>query len=54
MEKQLEETQKQLAKQMEKTLYEENQKISREEMDQLRIGITTVKDEKRETNEVLT
>jgi hypothetical protein len=31
---------------VEKTLYEENQKILREEMCQLRIGITTLKDEK--------
>ncbi len=40
MGKQLEETQKQLANQMEKTFYEKNQRTSREEVSQLKIRVT--------------
>jgi hypothetical protein len=53
MVKQMEETEKQLANQVEKTLYEESQRISREEMCQLKTIITTLENEKRETSEVM-
>ncbi len=54
MEKHLEETQKQLANQVKKTLYEEiSQRISRIEMLQLKIKVTTLESEKRETSEAL-
>lgn len=52
MAKQLEETQKQLTNQVEKALYEKNQRISREKMCQLKTIITILEDEK-ETSEVL-
>jgi hypothetical protein len=53
MTKQLEETQKQLTNQVEKTFYEKNQRITREEMCQLKTKVTILKDEKREMSEVL-
>ncbi len=54
MVKLLEETHKQLANQVEKTLYEKNYKISKEEMFQLKTRVTTLENEKRETSEALT
>jgi len=53
MAEQLEETQKQLANQVEKTFYEESQRISKEKMCQLKIKVTTLENEKRETSEVI-
>ncbi len=53
MAKLLEETHKQLANQVEKTFYEKNQKISKEEMFQLKIIVITLENEKRETSEAL-
>ncbi len=44
---------KQLVNQVEKALYEESQRISREEMCQLKTRVTTLENEKREISEVL-
>ncbi len=52
MAKQLEETHKQLANQVKKTLYEENQKTSKEKMPQLKTIVTNLKNGK-ETCEAL-
>ncbi len=52
MGKQLEETQKQLANQVEKTLYEKNQRTSREKVSQVKIRVTNLENEK-ETSEAL-
>jgi hypothetical protein len=53
MAKQLEETQNQLTNQVEKSLYDESQRISREEMCQLKTIVIILQDEKKETIEVL-
>jgi hypothetical protein len=53
MEKQLEETQKQLVNYVEKAFYEESHGIPREEMCWLKTRVIILEKEKRETNEVL-
>ncbi len=42
-----------MANQVEKTLYEKSQRISREEMCQLKTKVTILENEKKETREVL-
>ncbi len=54
MTKQLEETHKELINQVEKNHFmKKNQRITREEMCQLKTKVTILKDEKREMSEVL-
>jgi hypothetical protein len=49
----LKETSKQLVNQVEKEIYEENQRTSREEMSQLKTIVTNLENEKKETCEAL-